>query len=103
MDVRVVVHRRRVVGDDGRPPAAHNTPTTLWARRADVAEEINTSHTNSRYLAGFNLHEDLRATDDLAEAVRRADVLVMGVPSSGFRETLKEVAATSGRGCRWSA
>jgi len=38
------------------------------------------------------LHEDLWATDDLAEAVEGADVVVMGVPSQGFRSALEKVA-----------
>ena len=28
-------------------------PTLLWARNPDVAEEINTEHTNDAYLPGF--------------------------------------------------
>lgn len=68
-----------------------NVPTILWSRREEVAREINESHTNSRYLAGFRLPTELEATADLEEAVREADVLVMGVPSKGFRETLEEV------------
>lgn len=67
---------------------AHNVPTVLWARDPGIADEVNASHTNSRYLAGFELHHDLRATADLAEAVGCADVLVMGVPSHCFRTTL---------------
>ena len=91
MDVRVVVLGAGSWGTTVAHLAAHNTPTTLWARRPDVAEEINTHHTNSRYLPGFALHPRLEATADLAAAVGQADVLVMGVPSSGFRETLEEV------------
>ena len=72
--------------------AAHNVPTMLWARREDTADEINTSHTNSRYLAGYQLHPSLRATSDLAEAVGQADVLVMGVPSHAYRTTLEQVS-----------
>jgi glycerol-3-phosphate dehydrogenase (NAD(P)+) len=60
--------------------------TVLWARRAELAAEINTRHTNSAYLPGFDLPHGLRATADLAEAVGSADVVVMGVPSHGFRE-----------------
>ncbi|HMQ24961.1 MAG TPA: NAD(P)H-dependent glycerol-3-phosphate dehydrogenase [Acidimicrobiales bacterium] len=71
--------------------AAHNVPTVVWARDPAVAAEINESHQNNRYLAGYQLHPDLTATSDLAEAVRCADVLVMGVPSHGFRSTLEEV------------
>ena len=72
--------------------AAHNVSTVLWARSSETAEEINRSHRTSRYLAGFDLHPDLTATADLAEAVRRADVVVMGVPSHAFRATLEQVA-----------
>ena len=71
--------------------AAHNVPTVVWARDPEVAAEIDEHHRNSRYLAGYDLHPDLTATPDLAEAVGRADVLVMGVPSHGFRATLEDV------------
>lgn len=72
--------------------AAQNGPTMLWARNAELAQAIDTDHRNDRYLAGYDLHPDLRATSDLEEAVGNADVLVMGVPTHGFRDTLKEVA-----------
>jgi glycerol-3-phosphate dehydrogenase (NAD(P)+) len=72
---------------------AHNTPTTLWARRDDVATEVREEHRNSAYLQGFDLHPTLHATSSLEEAVRAADLLVMGVPSHGMRETAKELAA----------
>lgn len=72
---------------------AHNAPTVLWARDPDSAAELNASHTNSRYLAGYDLHPDLRATADLGEAVGGADVLVVGVPSHAFRSTLQDVKA----------
>lgn len=72
--------------------AAHQVPTTLWSRSHEVAEEIDTLHTNNRYLPGLDLIPELRATSDLAEAIDRADVVVMGVPSQGFRSALEEVA-----------
>jgi glycerol-3-phosphate dehydrogenase (NAD(P)+) len=71
---------------------AHNRPTVLWARDPLVADEINSSQTNPRYLAGYQLHPDLRATSDLAAAVAAADLVVMGVPSQCFRATLAAVA-----------
>ena len=73
--------------------AAHNVPTLLWARNADLAREINNAHTNGTYLAGYELHPDLRATHDLEAAVASADIVIMGVPSHGFRSVLLEVAA----------
>jgi glycerol-3-phosphate dehydrogenase (NAD(P)+) len=71
---------------------AHNGETVVWARDPMVADEISARHRNSRYLEGFDLHPDLRATADLAAAVSRADLLVMAVPSHGFRATLEACA-----------
>lgn len=72
--------------------AAVRAPTVLWARRAEAAAEIAAAHTNSRYLGDLPLAPTLRATADLEEAVSAADVLVLGIPSHGFRATLLEMA-----------
>jgi glycerol-3-phosphate dehydrogenase (NAD(P)+) len=72
--------------------AAHRNPTLLWARNEDDVRQINERHENPRYLSGFPLPENLRATADLAEAVGDADVLVVGIPSSSFREVLEAAA-----------
>ena len=72
--------------------ASRNAPTTLWARSADTAREINRDHTNEAYLPGSRLPEELRATDSIEEAVRDADVLVIGVPSHAFREILEQAS-----------
>jgi glycerol-3-phosphate dehydrogenase (NAD(P)+) len=72
--------------------ASVQAPTVIWARRGDAAEEIATAHTNSRYLGDAPLEPTLRATGDLEEAVAAADVLIMGIPSHGFRATLREMA-----------
>lgn len=66
--------------------AAVNTPTTLWARRPELVDQMNSEHINPDYLSGFTLPEQLRATTSIEEAVGTADVLVMAVPSHGFRE-----------------
>ncbi len=72
--------------------AAHNTETMLWCRDAQTVEDVNTRHVNSRYLEGYELHPALKATSDLEQAVRNADLLVMGIPSHSYRETLSIAA-----------
>jgi glycerol-3-phosphate dehydrogenase (NAD(P)+) len=72
--------------------AAAQAPTTLWARRREVADEVSAAHTNARYLGDLPLDESLRATADLDEAVAGADVLIMAVPSHGFRPALVDLA-----------
>jgi glycerol-3-phosphate dehydrogenase (NAD(P)+) len=74
--------------------ASQNAPTVLWARSAELAEEINSRNTNERYLPGFSLPPDLLATPSVAEAVRDADVVVVGVPSHGFRALLEELKSS---------
>ena len=74
--------------------AAVNTPTVLWARRRELADEINDAGVNPEYLPNFALPEALRATDSLADAVSHADVVVMAVPSHGYRDVAVEAAAS---------
>jgi glycerol-3-phosphate dehydrogenase (NAD(P)+) len=68
-----------------------NAPVTLWARNPATVAEINTHHTNEIYLPGATIPEKLVATSDIGEAVREADVIVMGIPSQNFRQVLQEV------------
>jgi glycerol-3-phosphate dehydrogenase (NAD(P)+) len=70
--------------------ACHNVPTVLWARRKELADEITTDHLNSSYLADYPLPESLTSSASLEEALTDADVVVMGVPSHGFRDVLAE-------------
>ncbi|MEM7798095.1 MAG: NAD(P)H-dependent glycerol-3-phosphate dehydrogenase [Chloroflexota bacterium] len=71
--------------------ASRNADTLMWARNEETVQEINVDHTNSKYLPGAKLHARLRATSSLEEAVRYADVLVMGIPSQQSRTVLEEV------------
>ncbi|HEX9713337.1 MAG TPA: NAD(P)H-dependent glycerol-3-phosphate dehydrogenase [Actinomycetota bacterium] len=73
-------------------PAANHVPTLVWARRDECAEGINAEHRNQQYLPDIELPASLRATTDLEEAVARAPVVVMAVPSHCFRDKVAEVA-----------
>ncbi|MGH9122324.1 MAG: NAD(P)H-dependent glycerol-3-phosphate dehydrogenase [Acidimicrobiales bacterium] len=64
----------------------------LWARDPEVAEEVNERHTNHRYLFDAALPPVLEATADLAEAAARAEVLIVAVPSAGFRVVVEKAA-----------
>src|SRR5438132_13321158 len=72
--------------------AAANAPTVLWARRDELAAEIDERHVSEAYLPGLELPPNLRATSSIEEAVSTADVLVMAVPSHGFRAVLEQAA-----------
>jgi len=92
MQLRVAVMGGGSWGTTIASLVSRNTPTVLWARDAATVAEINQHHTNQRYLGDARLSARLSATADPGEAVRDADVIVMGVPSQTFRATLTEVA-----------
>ena len=91
MDMRVAVVGGGSWGTTVAHLTAHNASTVLHTRREDVAAAINEQHMNPRYLDGYVLHSDLSASTDLAAVVSKANVLVMGVPSSGFRQTIVDI------------
>ncbi len=67
----------------------------LWVRRPEQAEEINSKHTNSRYLDGFELPLNLRATTLLEESIRRTPIVLIVVPSKSFREIARRIGNTA--------
>lgn len=63
---------------------------TLWARRPELADAVNSTRMNPDYLPGIELPQNLRATADPAEAARGADFTVLAVPSQTLRGNLAE-------------
>lgn len=65
-------------------------PTVIWSHRREVAEQINGEHVNVRYLPGFLLPDTLRASTDLEETLRDAEMLVVVIPSHGLRHVMHD-------------
>ena len=61
-------------------------PVNLWAHRREHVEAIARDRENKQYLPGYPLADCLNVTHDLAAAVRGCDVVLMVVPSHGYRE-----------------
>lgn len=61
----------------------------LWARRAEVAEDVRDNHRNSAYLGDIELPAAMTGTTDPAEALNGAEIVVLGVPSQSLRENLQ--------------
>jgi glycerol-3-phosphate dehydrogenase (NAD(P)+) len=69
---------------------ARNSPTIMWARDQHTVDDINHHHRNEKYLPGATLTPALQATHSVKEAVREADVVIMGVPSQSMRHVLED-------------
>ncbi|MDF1577607.1 MAG: NAD(P)-dependent glycerol-3-phosphate dehydrogenase [Desulfobulbales bacterium] len=63
----------------------------LWAHRPEHFEEIAANRENLTYLPGFKLGDNLSVTGDLAEAAAGHPVVLMVVPSHGFREVFRQL------------
>lgn len=66
--------------------------TCLWLRNVERAEEINTLHINSAYLPDLTLHENMRASTSIEDAVATAEIVFMAVPSSSCRDVARDLA-----------
>jgi glycerol-3-phosphate dehydrogenase (NAD(P)+) len=71
--------------------AAASAPTVLWARRPALARKIDETRENPDYLPGVVLPDTLTTTASLAEAVTGSALVVMAVPSHGFRTVLRDL------------
>ncbi len=64
-------------------------PVQMWARREELAGEINFGRENKKYLPGVAMPETVNVSTDIALTMKNAEFIVMGVPSHAFRETLQ--------------
>ena len=65
---------------------------TLWARRSDVADQINTTRRNPDYLPGVELPAPVKATTDADEALGGATTVLLAVPAQTMRTNLQRWA-----------
>ncbi len=65
----------------------------LWAYEPEVAEAVTQEHANPVFLPGFTLHDNLRASNDLARVLGGAELVVLVMPSHVFRPVLSSAAA----------
>lgn len=62
----------------------------MWARRSELAENINTARENSRYLPGVTLPPSIQVTTDLEQIFHLAKAVVFSVPSHAFRGVVRQ-------------
>jgi glycerol-3-phosphate dehydrogenase (NAD(P)+) len=67
---------------------AENQPVILLTRKQEVADSINSSHTNR----GRTMHENVVATTDMKVIAEKCRLIYPIIPSSGFRETIRSLA-----------
>ncbi|MGQ9630862.1 MAG: NAD(P)H-dependent glycerol-3-phosphate dehydrogenase [bacterium] len=75
----------------GKIIAEKGYPVELYSSREEVVRDINKNHTNSRYLFGVDLPENMTASQDIVKVSSDKDYLLLAVPSLYLLETVKEI------------
>lgn len=74
----------KILGDNGHQ-------VLLWCRRPELCAEINEKRVNASYLPSVTLPPSIEATDDVQRVCESAKVLLMVVPSHGFRRVANAI------------
>jgi len=71
--------------------ASQQHKVTLWGRNAGHVSGMRKARANPMYLGDFRFNDQLSLAEDLGEALADATVILSVVPSSGFRQILKDI------------
>jgi len=65
---------------------------SLFARRPELAKEINSSNRNGDYLPGVNLPKNIKASSEIEQVLAGASQVYISVPSQSLRSNLEQWA-----------
>lgn len=74
--------------------ASNADAVSLWCHSAPSAEAINETRVNPRYLDGYELPGNVRATASLSEAVAGIDACVLALPSTHLSSVCADLAGS---------
>ncbi|MFD2445867.1 NAD(P)H-dependent glycerol-3-phosphate dehydrogenase [Bacillus sp. CGMCC 1.16607] len=63
----------------------------LWSHNPLQVDEINTHHTNQKYLPKIELPENIVAFSSLHEALTNIEIVILAVPTKAIREVLRNI------------
>ena len=72
----------------------NNQNVIVYGRNIDQVNDINVNHKNSFFFGDdIVLPSSLKATNDLDEAVKDADIILISIPTIAYREVLTNIAS----------
>ncbi len=72
--------------------ARKGIPTVMWGRDRRFIQEIAQAGENSRYLPKAPFPSTLTVTSSMEEALLRAEIILVVIPSHGFRKVVRQAA-----------
>ena len=64
---------------------------SFWMRSESNVEQLNRTRENSQYLPNYSINEKVVATSDMAAAVKDSRLVFVAVPSSSFRQVVRDM------------
>ena len=71
--------------------AEKNFDVKLWARREELANDIEANKENKQYLPGIKIPNNVIAEHSLKNVIESSEMIIVAVPSEFFRKTIKEL------------
>ena len=68
-----------------------NFDVKLWARREELANEIESKRENNQYLPGIKIPNNVIAEHSLKNVLKDSEMIITAVPSEFLRKTIKEI------------
>nr|WP_263313246.1 NAD(P)H-dependent glycerol-3-phosphate dehydrogenase [Mammaliicoccus sp. Marseille-Q6498] len=63
----------------------------MWGKTEATINEINTNHSNQKYLKEITINETIKATSDLKDAVHHSSIFIIAVPTKAIREVSENI------------
>ncbi|MFT4413108.1 NAD(P)H-dependent glycerol-3-phosphate dehydrogenase [Fredinandcohnia humi] len=63
----------------------------LWGHRKEQIDEINTYHTNTKYVPSIGLPKSIKGYTDLHAALADVETIILAVPTKAIREVLQNI------------
>ncbi|MFG6666782.1 NAD(P)H-dependent glycerol-3-phosphate dehydrogenase [Halomonas sp. HNIBRBA4712] len=70
--------------------ADNGARVSQWMRDSALVDQINEEHRNGRYLPDYAINQAVTATTDIREAVEGAVLVLVAIPSSAFRQVVRQ-------------
>ena len=80
--------------------ARNGLEVRLWCRNPDLAQTLQNTRENTKYLPGVKLPLNVWITSSLQDAVQDAEVVVVAVPSQACRQTATDFAPFLAKGAK---
>ena len=67
-----------------------NNQVSIWSRSDAISSEINTLHSNNKYLPGIRIPESIVAFSEFKN-IKQSDALIIAIPAQKIRELCKQL------------